>query len=62
MRSELQGGGRATVRGAARPAIVEALEASFKGIRECYAAKDMQGVLSHFLPDAVHRVDRHVAT
>ncbi|MDW9390704.1 GntR family transcriptional regulator [Sinorhizobium meliloti] len=32
-------GGRATVRGAARPAIVEALEASFKGIRECYASR-----------------------
>jgi DNA-binding GntR family transcriptional regulator len=46
------------------PAIAEALEASLKGIRESYAAKDMHGVLnqtSAFYQTLFTRVDRHVA-
>ncbi|YCI06976.1 GntR family transcriptional regulator (plasmid) [Ensifer sp. D2-11] len=46
------------------PAIGEALEASLIAIRECYAAKDMHGVLSHtsaFYQTLFTRVDRQVA-
>ncbi|QEN86497.1 GntR family transcriptional regulator [Labrys sp. KNU-23] len=46
------------------PAIADALDISLKGIRQCYARKDMPGVLAHtsaFYQTMFSTVDRHVA-